>query len=165
MNYSKGAGGGARGSEGGKGWRNTNICRAKLAEAISNCCELESNRALFGKVGSLYCIGVLNPVSGGALVFWCLSTRFLCGVLGILFDWVTGNILVGLHGISNVVWSGVMCLSGDVIVGVMGGVDCCLISFLSLFQSLLANIMRGVYKPIRSFIMIKITQYQEGKLQ
>ena len=24
--------------------------RAKLAEAISNCCELESNRALFGKV-------------------------------------------------------------------------------------------------------------------
>ena len=27
--------------------------RAKLAEAISNCCELETNRALFGKAGAV----------------------------------------------------------------------------------------------------------------
>ena len=32
---------------------NDDLLRAKLAEAISNCCELESNRALFGKAGAV----------------------------------------------------------------------------------------------------------------
>ena len=31
----------------------SDLLRSKLAEAISNCCELESNRALFGKAGAV----------------------------------------------------------------------------------------------------------------